>query len=139
MNWYDAMAWAASLEYESGGVIYDNWRLPTTLGTQEGAINEGEMSHLYYDENITGSSPYPFLNLIGDDHWTGTTQSEYADLAWNFHFGGGHQNNSQRNLSLLRSLAVMDGAPVPIPEPSTLLLLGSASLFGAAFRKKFWK
>lgn len=28
---------------------------------------------------------------------------------------------------------------VPIPEPSTLLLLGSASLFGAAFRKRFRK
>jgi hypothetical protein len=29
--------------------------------------------------------------------------------------------------------------PVPIPEPCTLLLLGSASLFGAAFRKRFRK
>ena len=96
------------------------------------------MSHLYYDEGISGYSPGPFINLYASDHWTGTIQADNPDMdmAWNFNFSIGNQNNSNLEFSQLRTLPVMDGAPVPIPEPSSLLLLGSASLFGAAFRKK---
>jgi hypothetical protein len=41
---------------------YDDWRLPTTPGTITGPVNEGEMGHLYYDEEVTYSSPPPLAN-----------------------------------------------------------------------------
>ncbi len=56
MTWDEAVAWAGGLEYESGGVVYDEWRLPSALN-QDGSgpdtgynVIESEMGHLYYTE-----------------------------------------------------------------------------------------
>ena len=68
-------------------------------------------------------------------YYSGTEYAPEATSAWWFGFGGGGQGGHDFSSSCY-TWAVRDGDSVPIPEPSTLLLLGSASLFGAAFRKK---
>ena len=47
MNWLDASAWAAQLEY--GG--YDDWRLPSVGNTPTWGFNvtTGELGHMFYN------------------------------------------------------------------------------------------
>jgi hypothetical protein len=160
MSWDDAVAWTDSLEY--GG--YDNWRLPDARN-QDGSgpdtgyyVTGSEMGHMFY--NNLGGSPgsFPSMTFIdgnGDSvsfliYWRGANlwygnEWEFNDTgwsAWYFVFSNtassGQQHGDSKFLTY-NAWAVRDGDVAPIPEPSTLLLLGSASLFGAAFRKRFRK
>ncbi|MEW6600970.1 MAG: hypothetical protein AB1499_08360, partial [Nitrospirota bacterium] len=61
-DWNSQMGWASALTVNFGGIIYDDWRLPTALNqTGTGPCNGynctgSEMGHLYYTElgNIAG-------------------------------------------------------------------------------------
>ncbi len=135
MNWDAAVTWADQLVY--GG--YDDWRLPTTPGTNEGTISEGEMGHLYYVDGVTPSSPGLFFNLESSFYWSGTEDSANPDDdAWRFGFNNGFQGIATKVLEN-RAWAVRQGDSAPIPEPTTMLLLGSGLIGLAGLRKKFRK
>lgn len=170
MYWNDAMEWADNLVYESGGVIYDDWRLPKNLPinssdyeytfSYDGSTDHGynitspncEMAYMFY-VNLGNKGYYdssrnpqadsgvknigPFINLQEYDYWYRIEYApQYPDAAWTFFFRGGSQSVDWKTDSTF-AWAVRDGAPInPVPEPSTLLLLGSAFLLGAAFRKR---
>lgn len=150
MIWSDAMTWAASLTY--GG--YDDWRLPTALN-QDGSgpcvglnCTSSELGHLYYVE-----WPNPAnvgIHLINYEpfsiFWTSTEDSSTA--AWGFSSDSGRQGTLEKNpwcnsvscMPLLGGVfawAVRDGDVSAVPEPGTMLLMGSGLAGLVVWRKRF--
>ena len=85
------------------------------------------MGHLYNIENITEAAPGPlFDNLQDSIYWSGTEYAPITVGAWNFNFNFGGQDANFKDKQFF-GWAVRSGdvsAP-PVPEPSTMLLLGS--------------
>ena len=165
MAWYDAVAWANQLVYQG----YEDWRLPTTMdgpwewgydGTTTAGYNitTSEMGYMYY-ENLGNLGFYatdgtyeqpgwglsntgPFINLQPRFYWSGTENAPHPDAAWLFFFDYGYQGIGPHDIAPHDggyAWAVRPGDSVPIPEPSTLLLLCSGLLGLAVFSRKFRK
>lgn len=162
MSWNDAMTWADTLVY--GG--YSDWRLPTvvpqnynwgydgTTGIGYNITSGSEMGHLYYTElgnlgiyatdgtypqpgwGLTNTSPFTNLQPY-DAYWSGT---EYAPDptygAWYFYFPDGYQDAGDKPNDLY-ALAVRPGDVAAVPEPGTMLLMGSGLVGLIAARKRF--
>jgi hypothetical protein len=163
MDWTQAVAWANNLAF--GG--YDNWRLPTTVdgpyvwgtnGTTTGGYNitVSELGYMYYI-NLGNSAISPpgtsipngsfvdgygrtvaFQNLADqyNVYWSGTAYGLDNYKAWSLDFRNGNQNILEKNWEL-NVWAVRDGDVSPVPEPATLVLLGSGFIGVVAFRRIF--
>ncbi len=162
MSWADAVTWADTLVY--GG--YSDWRLPTVVpqnykigfkGTTGFGFNittGSEMGHLFYTElnNLgyqatNGTYPQPgwgltntgpFINLQPYHYWSGTEYAPNTYGAWDFYFGYGIQYANYK-YSTLFALAVRPGDSVAtsVPEPGTVMLMGSGLVGLIAARKMF--
>jgi hypothetical protein len=129
-NWWDAMEWAANLDYAG----YRDWRLPTTDNAGLGfSMTESEMGYLYYTE--LGNPPGgPFANagpFSGLEHlfWSSTEYGEEGAYVFWFSWDNdsGFQNTEYKE-PLALSDTIYPWAVRTIPEPATLLLLGCGAL-----------
>lgn len=162
MTWSDAVTWADTLVY--GG--YSDWRLPTivpqninvgydgTTGRGYNITTGSEMGHLYYtelgnlgyfDESGTYQPGWGLVNTAPFDnmwhehrYWSGTEYASNTDLAWAFDFGHGSQSDSYKYNTHF-ALAVRDGDvfAASVPEPGTMMLMGSGLVGLIAARKRF--
>ena len=141
MDWTTATTvWAPSLVV--GG--FTDWRLPTTTqpdtscgfqipfgGFPDQGLGTGctgsEMGHLFNVEGITAAAPGVFDNVQANFYWSGTEFAPLTGNAWVSSFNIPFQIIVTKSSSVF-GWAVRSGdvsAPPVIPEPSTMVLLGS--------------
>jgi hypothetical protein len=149
MLWDEAMTWVESLSYYDPvrGITYTDWRLPTIPSSviPFSFTSEGEMGHLHYTAppdglgNPAGAGVFntgPFDNLQPVDYWTDTAYG--TDDAMVFQFRNGFYYD-HTVYGVNSAWAVRDGDVAPVPEPSTMLLVGTGLIGLVGFRKKFKK
>jgi len=127
-NWQNQMDWAASLEVDFGGMLYDDWRLPVTAvpdstcdfpGSMGFACRGSEMGWLYYValNNAKGGplstsfvdgysgNPASFEHLLAQPYFSSTDESPVQpNQAFYFRFDIGLQSHTLKASSSLPPL-----------------------------------
>ncbi|HEY7497039.1 MAG TPA: DUF1566 domain-containing protein [Vicinamibacterales bacterium] len=158
LNWADANAWAAGLEYYDSvrGITWNDWRLPTTvndpssLGYDTNGLNS-ELAYMYYVNlgyapNLehdrfapapTSSNYNPFVNLAYRGYWSETMGPQGQAWMFHFHFGSTELDgpNDEQRIWAVRDGDVAAIASQSVPEPTTLAFLG-VGLAGFLSRKR---
>ncbi len=142
-TWSDAVNWADNLVYAG----FSDWRLPTTdsaCGIDYNCTGS-EMGYLYYTElgNSAGgtlSNTTPFSNLQSSAYWSGTEYVPNLTDAWYSSFSIGYQGAYNKDGGLyswaVRSDNLSPFSASSVPEPGTLMLLGSGLAGIVAWRKR---
>ncbi|MGZ8218628.1 Lcl domain-containing protein [Methylomagnum sp.] len=131
MNWDAAVAWSDQLVY--GG--YSDWRLPTSETCFGYDCTDSELGHLFYSELgvtaynsiLTGNATElaKFTNIQSYLYWSGTEYAPDPIDAWSFDTYVGFQGRDGK-LFELYAWAVRSGdVAAAVPEPGSLMLLGS--------------
>lgn len=134
LTWHDARTYVSNLVYYDSvrDVFWDDWRLPSALnidGTWPDTeyVTQSEMGHLrWVGEHITEDNPGPFINLQDTYYWLAESSEGYGvGTAWMYDMNFGYQYDTANQLNTHMFLPVRDGDVAPVPEPATILLLGS--------------
>lgn len=143
MEWHDAVEWADNLIFAS----YDDWRLPhgDTSCIKYSNCESSEMGNLYHVEGISYNNPGPFINLqniplTGDNppYWTGTGVPNGDNPISRAYYFSLMSDTGYQSSWVIGNTSFAWGVRdiSSIPEPSTLLLLGSGLVGLGLMRQK---